>query len=193
MASTVAPCSQCSGATDDFFLLDGCFLCLEQALTLAFCRRATRASPVGPVLYTLSIWFFSFWMRRLVSSAENSIKANDHTNLLLRSRQWSPEGALRNIAKEQLLDWRPCAIRRRLHLHHGPDLRVTAKGADALVNPSKRLWLVLELSIEVAIRWIHEFWCRKEVKGIEVVVHGHNNDVRWIQLSNGQFWGLPWT
>lgn len=37
--------------------------------------------------------------------------------------------------------------------------------------------MVLEPSIEVAIRRVGELRCRKEAKGIEAVVHGHNNDI----------------
>ena len=54
---------------------------------------------------------------------------------------------------------------------------VPTEGADVLVNPSERLQLVLEPSIEVTIRRVGELRCRKEAEGIESVVYGHNNDV----------------
>lgn len=67
---------------------------------------------------------------------------------------------------------------------------VTTKGADVLVDPSERLYLVQETSIEVTIRRIRELWRRKEAKGIEAVVHGHNNDAGTL-VNPAIKWPVP--
>lgn len=68
---------------------------------------------------------------------------------------------------------------------------VTTKGTDILVNPSERLYLVQDSSIEVTIRRIRELWRRKEAKGIEAVVHRHNNDVGALVDPTIE-WPVPW-
>lgn len=68
---------------------------------------------------------------------------------------------------------------------------VTTKCADVLVDPSECLQLILEASIEVAVRRIRELWCCKEAKGIKAVVNRHNNDIGAL-VNPAIEWPIPW-
>lgn len=68
---------------------------------------------------------------------------------------------------------------------------ITTKGTDILVNPSERLYLVQDSSIEVAVCRIRELWRRKEAKRIEAVIDRHDNDIGAL-VDPVIEWPVPW-